>query len=62
MAGVTGIPLAIAAGQVLDGLVSTRGVLGPESSVDPTGMFTELAAYCAAPGSTWTDIVRIDVA
>jgi saccharopine dehydrogenase-like NADP-dependent oxidoreductase len=62
MAGVTGIPLAIAAGQMLNGLVTPGGVFGPESAVDPTRMFTDLAAYCETPGSTWTDVVRIDVA
>jgi len=62
MAGVTGIPLAIAAGQILDGCVTSHGVLGPESAVDPIAMFTALAPHCASPGNTWTDVVRVDFA
>ena len=62
MAGVTGIPLAIAAGQILDGTVAAHGVLGPESVIDPIAMFTALSPHCEVPGTMWSDVVRIDVA
>jgi saccharopine dehydrogenase-like NADP-dependent oxidoreductase len=62
MAGITGIPLAIAAEQILDGSVTQRGVLGPESVIDPIAMFSALAPHCEVPGAVWTDVVRLEIA
>ncbi len=46
MAGVTAVPLAIAARMIADGRIAKRGVFPPESSVDPERLFAEFAPYC----------------
>ena len=58
---ITGVPLAIAAQDVLSGAVTRRGVLAPEQAIDPIAMFTALAPHCAAPVESWTDVVDVDV-
>jgi lysine 6-dehydrogenase len=62
MAGVTGIPLAIAAEMMLSGTVTRHGVLAPEQVIDPVAMFAALAPHCAVPVDSWTDVVAVDVA
>lgn len=52
MAGITGIPLAIAARLLASGEIETRGVHAPETSVPPKGFFDELAPWCLDPTST----------
>ncbi|MEN9504875.1 MAG: hypothetical protein RI958_801 [Actinomycetota bacterium] len=61
MAGITGIPLALAARQLLAGTVTERGVVGPESVLDPEALFEALAPHCEPSASRWTDVVRVDV-
>jgi len=47
MAGVTGIPLAIAAKMVINGKITERGVLSPEEAfTDPMDFFDRYAMYC----------------
>ncbi len=62
IAGITGIPLALAVGRLVDGDVSATGVLAPESVLEPVAMFEALAPHCEVPGVRWTDVVRVDVA
>jgi lysine 6-dehydrogenase len=61
MAGVTGIPLAIAAGTMLSGGVTRHGVLAPEQVIDPVAMFTALGPHCVVPVDVWTDVAAVDV-
>ena len=46
MAGVTGIPLAIATIMLIEGKISKRGVLTPEEAINPIEFFNKLAPYC----------------
>ena len=47
MAGITSIPLAIAAEMVIRGEITEKGVLTPEESIsDPMGFFNRYAKYC----------------
>jgi saccharopine dehydrogenase-like NADP-dependent oxidoreductase len=47
MAGITGVPLAIATQLLLDGTIATVGVHPPETSVPPDAFFAALAPLCA---------------
>jgi len=51
MAGITGIPLAIATRLVASGTIDTVGVHPPETSVPPKAFFDELVAWCPGPTS-----------
>lgn len=51
MGGATGIPLAIAAGVLLDGAVED-GVHPPEGAMEPGPFFKRLAPHCAEPYRT----------
>jgi saccharopine dehydrogenase-like NADP-dependent oxidoreductase len=46
MAGMTGIPLAIATMMLIEGKITKNGVLTPEESIDPIEFFDRLAPYC----------------
>jgi len=46
MAGITGVPLAIAALMIIDGKITAKGVLTPEESIEPMEFFNRLAVYC----------------
>jgi len=46
MAGVTGVPLAIATIMLIEGKITKKGVLTPEESIDPVDFFDRLAPYC----------------
>ncbi len=47
MAGVTGVPLAIATEMVINGEITEKGVLTPEEAfIDPMGFFDRYAMYC----------------
>ena len=46
MAGVTGVPLAIATIMVIEEKISEKGVLTPEESINPIEFFNRLAPYC----------------
>ena len=46
MAGVTGVPLAIATIMLIEGKITEKGVLTPEESIDPIEFFDRLAPYC----------------
>lgn len=47
----TSIPLAITAGMIARGEISTRGVMAPEAVVDPTQFFSRLATFSSDPDS-----------
>ena len=47
MAGITSVPLAIAAEMVINGDITEKGVLTPEEAIsDPMGFFDKYAKYC----------------
>ncbi len=46
MAGLTGVPLAIATIMMIEGKIKTKGVLTTEESIDPIEFFDKLAVYC----------------
>lgn len=46
MAGLTGIPLAIATLMLIEGKIKLKGVLTPEEAIDPTEFFDRFALYC----------------
>jgi len=47
MAGVTGVPLAIAALMLINGEIKEKGVVTPEEAIsDPIDFFDRLAPYC----------------
>jgi len=46
MAGVTGVPLAIATIMLIEGKITKKGILTPEESIDPIEFFNRLALYC----------------
>ncbi|MFX0139052.1 MAG: saccharopine dehydrogenase family protein, partial [Candidatus Hodarchaeota archaeon] len=46
MAGVTGIPLAVAVLMYIDGKIQEKGVLTPEEAIDPDEFFNKYAKYC----------------
>ncbi|MFX1452520.1 MAG: saccharopine dehydrogenase family protein, partial [Promethearchaeota archaeon] len=46
MAGVTGVPLAIAALMYIDGKIQENGVLTPEEAIEPIEFFNRYAKYC----------------
>ena len=46
MAGVTGVPLAIATIMLIEGKITKKGVLTPEESIDPIEFFNRIAPYC----------------
>lgn len=61
MASWTGIPLALAARQLLTGTLSEPGVHPPERVVDPDALFADLAPYCdpaPIPGSPLVSVTR----
>jgi lysine 6-dehydrogenase len=60
MARATGIPLAVAAGQILDGSVRVCGVHPPEAVLEPERFFDELAAHCGPPRRGRGDILTVD--
>ncbi|WP_031170177.1 saccharopine dehydrogenase family protein [Streptosporangium roseum] len=60
MARATGIPLALTAGQILDGTVRDRGVHPPDAVLDPDRYFTELAVHCDPPRSGSGEVVVVD--
>lgn len=62
MARATGIPLALAAGQILDGSVRTHGVHPPDAVLDPERYFDALAAHCDPPRADRGEVVKVDQA
>jgi len=48
MAGVTGVPLAIATIMFIEGKITQKGILTPEEAFknDPMAFFDRLAPYC----------------
>jgi saccharopine dehydrogenase-like NADP-dependent oxidoreductase len=46
MAGMTGVPLAIAAGMIIRGEIDVVGVLAPEACIDPDAFFERYASFC----------------
>jgi len=46
MAGITGVPLAIATRMMMESIIKEKGVLTPEESIDPIEFFNRLAPYC----------------
>ncbi len=60
MARATGVPLALAAGQILDGDVRLPGVHPPDVVLDPWRFFDELAAHCDPPRAGGGDVVVVD--
>lgn len=46
MAGVTGVPLAIATIMLIEGKIIKKGVLTPEEAINPIEFFENLAPYC----------------
>ncbi|WP_449061184.1 saccharopine dehydrogenase NADP-binding domain-containing protein [Planomonospora algeriensis] len=60
MARATGIPLALAAGQILDGSVRTPGVHTPDAVLDPDRYFDELAAHTDPPRGGRGQVVEVD--
>ncbi|MEU1729260.1 saccharopine dehydrogenase NADP-binding domain-containing protein [Nonomuraea sp. NPDC005692] len=60
MARATGIPLALTAGQILDGKVFDRGVHPPDAVLDPDRYFDELAVHCDPPQGGRDDVVAVD--
>ncbi|MRH88569.1 saccharopine dehydrogenase [Nocardia sp. SYP-A9097] len=51
MAGATGIPLALAMSQVIDGTARRPGVHPPEATIDADRFFAELGGWLGHPGS-----------
>jgi saccharopine dehydrogenase-like NADP-dependent oxidoreductase len=49
MAGVTGIPLAIATDMLIRGEITRRGILAPEACIDPLPFFERFRQYCPGP-------------
>jgi len=49
MAGVTGVPLAIAVQMIMSGEISQRGVLAPEACIEPLPFFERYIKYCESP-------------
>ncbi len=60
MAKATGVPLALAAGQILDGAVHLPGVHPPDAVLDPGRFFDELAPHCDPPRAAGADVVVVD--
>ncbi|GGS63947.1 hypothetical protein GCM10010156_23770 [Planobispora rosea] len=60
MARATGIPLALAAGQILDGSVRAPGVHAPDAVLDPERYFDELAAHSDPPRGGRGQVVEVD--
>ncbi|MFX1462800.1 MAG: saccharopine dehydrogenase family protein [Promethearchaeota archaeon] len=46
MAGVTGVPLAIATLMLIEGRITKKGILTPEEALDPLEFFDRIAPYC----------------
>ncbi len=46
MAGITGVPMAIAAIMLMENEIKAKGVITPESSIDPDRFFNRYAPYC----------------
>ncbi len=46
MAGLTGVPLAIATIMMIEGKITAKGVFTPEESIAPMEFFENLAPYC----------------
>ena len=58
MGALTGIPLAVALGLLIDGAFDRHGVFTPEQIIDPDRYFAALAARC--PGApTAADMVAV---
>lgn len=49
MAGVTGVPLAIAVEMIMNGEIGQRGVLAPEACIEPLPFFERYVKYCVGP-------------
>ncbi|MEV8638472.1 saccharopine dehydrogenase NADP-binding domain-containing protein [Streptosporangium sp. NPDC051023] len=60
MARATGIPLSLAAAQILDGTVRAFGVHPPDAVLDPERYFDELAAHCDPPRTGRDEVVKVD--
>lgn len=61
MAGITSIPLAIAAFMIMEGKISDKGVLTPEGSIDPREFFDRYALYCGEKLSGNDVLIRREV-
>jgi len=62
MDGVTGIPLALAARQLLDGKLVATGVHPPETVIEPEPFFEAVAPYCQPPRSGLESILEVTMA
>ncbi|MER7500316.1 saccharopine dehydrogenase NADP-binding domain-containing protein [Nonomuraea pusilla] len=60
MARATGIPLSLAAAQILDGSVRACGVHPPDAVLDPERYFEELAVHCDPSRTGRDEVVRVD--
>lgn len=58
MAGVTGVPLAIAVLMHIEGRFSRKGIFTPEEIIDPTEFFDKYARHCR-PGLKGKDVLII---
>jgi hypothetical protein len=59
MGGVTGVPLATALAMFAKGKIERRGVLAPESAIDPDAFFDELAPLCTPKKKDAKELVEI---
>jgi saccharopine dehydrogenase-like NADP-dependent oxidoreductase len=59
MAGVTGVPLAIAAEMLLAKEIKSKGVVGPEACIDPIPFFDRYSKHWAeAPDGYWAQALN----
>ena len=49
MAGVTGVPLAVAVEMIMKNEIRQRGVLAPEACIEPLPFFHRYVKYCVTP-------------
>lgn len=49
MGGVTSVPLAIAAEMLLEGTISTKGVVAPEACIEPVSFLERYGRFCTPP-------------
>lgn len=61
MADMTSIPMAVGASLLMQGKITTKGVVAPEGAIDPSMFFDMLAHYTTPPFKDGNELILVDI-